>query len=159
MVSRVSATFGPSIKLAWMRGPSDPTSMARFGRTVAEYENLARDPAHGGKITAKTAQERKVGLELEKRGDVPGPIIRDPTGAAEFIDARGGKWDVKGFNSGFRPSKGGFDLGTDAGKVDKSLSEGESVMLDTSEMSLGDINTLKVEGAARGWGNTVVYWP
>lgn len=142
-----------------MRGPSDAADAARYGRVDSEYEDLARDPAHGGKITAKTVQERNVGLGLEERGVVPGPITRDPTGAAEFIDARGGKWDVKGFNSGFRPSRGGFDLGTDAGKVDKSLNEGENVMLDTSKMSPGDIGALRLEGAARGWGNRVVYWP
>ena len=66
---------------------------------------------------------------------------------------------MKGFNSGFRLFKGGFDLETDAGKVDKSLNEGESVMLDTSKMSSGDIGALKAEGAGRGWGNRVVYWP
>ncbi len=72
-----------------MRRPLYAVEAARYGRTLAEYEDLARDPAQGGKATAKTEQERKVGLELEKRGDVAGPITRDPTGAAEFIDAQG----------------------------------------------------------------------
>ena len=132
---------------------------ARFGRTGAEYETLARDPAQGGRINLKTEQERRVGLELEKRGDVPGPITRDPTGKAEFIDAQGNKWDVKGFNSYYRPSEGGFRVQVDANKVDKSLREGENVMLDTSKMTPNDIAALKAEGAARGWGDKVVYWP
>lgn len=136
-----------------------PSSPAAFGRTDAEYDALARDPAQGGASSLKTEQERRVGLELEKRGDVPGPITRDPSGRAEFIDAKGNKWDVKGFNSYYRPSEGGFRLQTDANKVDKSLREGENVMLDTSKMTPNDIAALKAEGAARGWGDKVVYWP
>ncbi len=135
------------------------TEAARFGRTEAEYESLAKDPAHGGKIDAKSEQERRVGLELEERKAVPATITRDPTGAAEFIDGAGQKWDVKGFNSNFKPSKGGFDVQVDAGKVDKSLKAGEHVMLDTSKMTPNDIAALKAEGAARSWGNKVVYWP
>jgi len=131
----------------------------RFGRNGAKYEILARDPAQGGKITPKTEQERRVGLELENRGYVPGPITRDPTGKAEFIDAQGNKWDVKGFNSYYRPSEGGFKLQVDVKKVDKSLNEGENVMLDTSKMTPSDIAALKAEGAVRGWGDKVVYWP
>lgn len=138
---------------------TDAADAARYGRTVPEYQSLAQDPAHGGKITVKTEQERQVGLNLERRGDIPGPITRDPTGAAEFIDARSVKWDVKGFNSGFKPSRGGFNLKTDADKVDKSLRGGENVMLDTSKMSPGDVDALKAEGAARGWNDRVVYWP
>ena len=128
-----------------------------FGAHLAhELTGLARrippitaaDPAHGQDM-----------LELKSRSDVPGPVTRDPTGAAEFIDAHGARWDVKGCNSGFRPSKGGFDLRTDAGKVDTSLRGGENVVLDTSKMAPGDLAALKAEGVALGWGNRVVYWP
>ena len=66
---------------------------------------------------------------------------------------------MKGFNSYYRPSKGGFSLQRDADKVDASLREGENVMLDTSTMTPNDIAALKAEGAARGWGDKVVYWP
>jgi hypothetical protein len=131
----------------------------RYGRSEEEFESLASDPAHGGKISIKSIQERTVGLELEKAGKVPGPITRDPTGAAEFIDGKGNKWDVKGFNSNFSPKKGGFSAATDAGKVDKSLALGENVMLDTSKMNDADVAALKSEGTARGWGDRVQYWP
>jgi len=60
---------------------------------------------------------------LEAQGEMPAPIVRDPTGQADFIDAAGQKWDVKGFNSRYPPAKGGFDLMRDAGKVDKSLAQ------------------------------------
>ena len=135
------------------------TEAARFGRNEAEYESLAKDPAHSGKVSVKSEQEPKVGLELEERGGVPAKLIRDPTGAAEFVDGAGQKWDVKGFNSDFKPSKGGFDLQVDANKVDKSLKAGENVMLDTSKMTQGDVTALKAEGTARSWGKRVVYWP
>jgi len=158
-VSATPRPAAPSGQEATPAATGTAAEPARFGRTGAEYETLARDPAKGGKINDKTEQERRVGLELEKRGDVPGPITRDPTGKAEFIDAQGNKWDVKGFNSYFRPSKGGFNLQVDADKVDKSLKEGEKVMLDTSTMTPSDIAALKAEGAARGWGDKVVYWP
>lgn len=130
-----------------------------FTRTARELEELAKDPAHAGAISPKSIQERTVGLDLEKRGAVPGPLTRDPSGAAEFIDARGVKWDVKGFNSGFPARQGGFSLARDAGKVEKSLSQGEHVMLDTSKMSAADVAALKAEGAARGWGARVLFWP
>jgi hypothetical protein len=110
-----------------------------YQRSQAELDALASDPAHGGRIDAKSAQERRIGLELEARGDVPGPITRDPTGWSEFIDASGQKWDVKGFISRLPPHKGGFDVNSDAGKVDYSLSQAENVMVDTSKINQADI--------------------
>ena len=139
--------------------PQTGVSAARYGRTETEYEILAKDPAHGGRSNAKNEQERLVGLELEQRGAVPGKLTRDPSGAAEFIDGTGQKWDVKGFNSSFKPSKGGFNLQVDAGKIDKSLKQGENVMVDTSRMAPPDVTALKTEGETRGWGNKVIYWP
>jgi hypothetical protein len=136
-----------------------PSKKKTFNRTPKELEALASDPAHGGKIDVKSIQERQVGLDLEARGDVPGPITRDPSGKAEFIDATGQKWDVKGFNSNFPPKKGGFDLTRDANKIDASLAQGENVMLDTSKMSPQNIQALQTEGARRGWGERVKSWP
>ena len=37
-------------------------------------ETLAADPAHNGKITDKTRQEARVGIELEESGHIKGPI-------------------------------------------------------------------------------------
>lgn len=67
-------------------------------------EELAADPAHNGKISAKSRREAEVGLEAEGQGKVPGPIRRaelDNTDPAfqkdqgEFFDANGDNWDVK----------------------------------------------------------------
>ena len=94
-------------------------------------------------------------MGLEESGDVKSPIVRDPTGESEFIDADGQQWNVKGFNSNFPPRKGGFDLETDANKVDFELNNGENVMLDKKNMSQADIDALRAEGESRGWGDRV----
>jgi hypothetical protein len=41
-------------------------------------EELASDPAHGGKITPGSMREAQVALGLEKAGRLPGPVTRDP---------------------------------------------------------------------------------
>ena len=130
-----------------------------FGRTEAEYESLAKDPSRGGGMDDKSEQERKVGLDLESRGLLPGRITRDPTGRAEFVDRNGQKWDVKAFNSNYPQRKGGFALKRDADVVEKSLGKNENVIVDTSNINPNDLAALKLEGAARNWGNRVIYWP
>lgn len=79
-------------------------------------------------------------------------MIRDPTGNSEFIDANDQEWDVKGFNSNYPPSQGGFDVKVDADKVDFELATGENVIIDTQNMTQGDVEVLKQEGQIRGWG-------
>lgn len=134
--------------------PNDPT-LAR----AARIEILGKDPAQGGKVTPSTLREAEVAVALEEAGQVKGPIRRDPTGGADFIDADGKPWDVKGFDSGHTPAQGGFELATDAAKVDKSLALREDVMLDTGKMSATDISALKAEGVKRGWGDRVKFFP
>lgn len=63
-----------------------------FYRTQEEYDDLARDPSHGHQISPKSKREREVGLALEEAGEVPGPIKRDTSGDAEFIDANEQAW-------------------------------------------------------------------
>ncbi len=150
------STHGPAAHGPAPHGPAAPAPIAR---TRQALDDLARDPAHNGKVTPGSPGERQVGLALEARGDVPGPIQRDPSGKADFLDGLGTKWDVKSFNSGFPPGKGGFSAARDAGKVDKSLAQGENVMLDTSKMTLADVAALRAEGAARNWGDKVKWWP
>ena len=149
----------PAEHTAATAAAADDAAKARYGRSEQAYEHLAKDPAHNGKITPGSLQERHVALELEQRGEIPSPVQRDPSGAADFLDGAGTKWDVKGFNSNFPPRKGGFSLARDAGKVDKSLALGENVMLDTTKMNPADIAALKAEGAARNWGDQVKWWP
>jgi hypothetical protein len=136
--------------------PNDPV-LARQAR----IDLLARDPAHGGKVTPASVREAEVAVSLEEKGEIRGPIQRDATGAADFIDADGKPWDVKGFNSNQPVAQGGFDLATDVGKVDISLAQGENVMVDTGQMTPNDVNVLKAEGAKppHNWGGRVKFFP
>lgn len=138
---------------------SAPVRRPRHPRSAEELEDLARDPAHGGRVTPGSARERDVGLGLEGSGEVAGPITRDPTGSAEFIDGNGQAWDVKGFNSNYTPRKGGFSLERDAGKVERELASGENVMLDTGNLSPEHSQLLKEEALRRGWEDRVKFWP
>ncbi|WP_434391099.1 hypothetical protein [Melittangium boletus] len=108
---------------------------ARVAEEQARLDELAADPAQGGKATPKTTREAEVGLELEKSGKLPPRITRDPTGKAEFIDGNGTKWDIKTFDSRFPARKGGFSLQRDMGKIQKELEQGENVILNTENLS------------------------
>jgi hypothetical protein len=119
---------------------------------------LSIDPANKAKlVTPKGIAEGQVGLAVSRSGKVPGPLRRDPTGAAEFIDAGGKAWDVKGPNSGRPPAQGGFDVATDADKIATSIGQGENVIVDTSKMTPADVKLLEAEIARRGLSGRVVF--
>jgi hypothetical protein len=126
----------------------------------ARFTELARDPAHNGKISSKTINEAKVGLKLEKSGKLKGPITRDPNPAgAEFIDVDGIKWDVKSFRSDFPPKKGGFKLERDLEKIKSELAEGENVIIDTQKMSPQHVADLKKALSGAGLLDRILWYP
>ncbi len=134
-------------------------------RTQEQYKDLANDPAHqGSKNPYDIAQgelERNVGLSLEKGGRLKN-IIRDPSGKAEFIEnyGKGKKWDVKSFNSNFKPKKGGFKLETAMAKIAKEIEiDGENVIVDTTNMSSEHISMLKIAVEEKGFTENVIFWP
>lgn len=127
-------------------------------RSREAYDALAIDPSRGKVVKERGEQERQAGLNAERQGLLPGPITRDPTGAAEFIDATGQAWDVKAFNSNPQYIKGRFNVRDDADKVDDSLALKENVIIDTTNMTQQDVESLRSEGIIRGWGNRVI-WP
>ncbi|WP_413366221.1 hypothetical protein [Lysinibacillus sp. 3P01SB] len=133
------------------------------GRTKAELDELAHDPAHAGSTRQidmdKGKHEARVGLELEEAKKLDGPITRDPSGKAEFFDAKGQAWDVKSFNSNYPPKKGGYKLENAMKSIDKSLEEGENVILDVSNMSKDNKTGLLQEISNRGLKDKVVVWP
>jgi hypothetical protein len=63
--------------------------MADLSRTPEEYEALAHDPSSGGWQRRRGEREREAGSSAERTDLVAGPITRDPSGRAEFIDAHG----------------------------------------------------------------------
>ncbi|TNJ67833.1 PrsW family intramembrane metalloprotease [Paenibacillus hemerocallicola] len=129
-----------------------------FHRSQEEYESLAKDPAKNFKINEKSRIERQAGLELEARGDLPGPIVRDPNPAgAEFIDAKGVKWDVKGWYSKYAPK--GYSLEKAIAGIEESLSKGENVIIDTTKMFPEHIKEVQEAVNTLGFSDKVLWWP
>ena len=122
-------------------------------------EQLASDPAQGGNITPGTMQEARTALGLEKTGQLPSPVRRDPTGAADFIDGRNVLWDVKNFNSNFPPSQGGYDLNDSMTRINRELQLGENIIVSTENLSAEA--TTELHGAVEdaGIGDRVLFWP
>ena len=142
------------------------TSSAREGTVVTRrpmspeeraqrIEELAKDPAQGGKATAKTRREAEVGLSMEEQGKLPGPITRDPTGASEFIDSTGQKWDVKGWNSQYAPR--GYNTPDAMALIQKEMGVGENVIVDTLKMSPQHIGELQTAVGNAGLNNRVIF--
>ncbi|ETT30087.1 hypothetical protein MKZ07_01440 [Paenibacillus sp. FSL P4-0338] len=129
-----------------------------FSRSNDEYESLSRDPAHDFKISEKSEIERIAGLELEIRNELPGPIKRDPNPkGAEFIDANGQLWDVKGWYSKYAPK--GYSLEKAMQDIRKSLANGENVIVDTTKMYPEHIKEVKIELEAAKLSDKVLWWP
>ena len=95
---------------------------------------------------------------MEERGALKN-IRRDPTGKAEFIDGNGQAWDIKSFNSNYKPNKGGFRLDKAMNTIKKSLDENENVIVDTSNMSPDHIVELTTEIKNQGLENNILFWP
>jgi WXG100 family type VII secretion target len=120
------------------------------------YKPLAADPAHAGAPTAKTLRESGVGLALEGRGQLPGPITRYPTPAAEFTDATGQAWDIKTFNSSY---PNGFELPTAMRDIQREIRLGENVIVDTKDMSAAHVTALRDAVQAAGLEAKVLWYP
>lgn len=124
---------------------------------------MANDSAHVGSKRQidieKGIHERRVGLDLEKSGKIEGPIVRDPSGKAEFFDANGQAWDVKSFNSNFKPKKGGYILQKSMDEIYDSLSKNENVILDTLNLSDEHKAELLKEISDKGLTDYVIIWP
>lgn len=104
---------------------------------------LASDPAHGGKITEGNIQEATVGLMAKRLKALPS-LHREVTGAAEFIEDSGQKWDVKSpFSPPSMPSSTWvFDANHQVDNLRHDLSEGENVILDLSRCTHADSSQL-----------------
>ena len=125
-----------------------------LGLTPEQYRDLARDPAHGGRIRPGGRQERDAAVVAWKSSQIKGPPTRSPNPEADFRDADGKDWDVKSFNSRY---SNGFSLPTSADIIDRELNKGEHVIVNTENMSARDVVALKAEAARRGWGDKVIF--
>ena len=115
-------------------------------------EELARDPAHGGRITPESRAEAEVGDGLERSGQVQG-LRRSENPAEEFIDGPGNRWDVKGFHR----EDGRFSLDKAMQSIWREMNwSHENVMLDTRNLSPEDLARLRQAGVRdRARGATV----
>ncbi|MDO9002364.1 MAG: hypothetical protein Q7V20_02785 [Aquabacterium sp.] len=132
--------------------PPPPPKKTRLDR----LNELATDPAQGGKVTPKTMREAEVGLQLEEQGKLPRPITRDPTGSSEFIDAAGQKWDVKGFNSQYAPK--GYNTPAAVQKISAEVAAGENVIVDTAKMSAEHVTELQHALDIVGLAKNVIFF-
>lgn len=125
-----------------------------YNRTPQELEDLTKDPDHGFKPSPKSIAERDAALKVEARGEIRGPIRRDPNRASgDFIDADEIKWDVKGWFSE-RPE--GYNLNKAIEKIEETIFEKkENVIIDTSLMKQEHIQELYQEIAKKCWGDYI----
>lgn len=147
-------TTKPNVQKQKEAPPPEPTIPPK--PRAERIEELALDPAQGGKATNKTRREAEVGLSLEEQGKLAGPIKRDPTGAAEFVDANGQKWDVKGFNSKYAPK--GYNTPDAMSKIKGEIASGENVIVDTAAMSPDHVAELKNALQSEGLMGNVLFF-
>ncbi|QDZ98572.1 hypothetical protein D0439_08010 [Lysinibacillus fusiformis] len=135
------------------------------GRTQKEFDDLAGDPSHGGKIRDQGLKEREIGLDLEQQGKL-GKIIRDPqgNGGAEFIDTTNNtKWDVKSFvsypNGHTSPKKGAFTVSNGMKGINKELEKNYNVIVDVRDMVPEHVEQLKEAIEKAGVSNRIIWYP
>jgi hypothetical protein len=122
-------------------------------------EELASDPASGGEATYGSTQKARAALGLEKAGLLPAPVRRDPTGATDFIDGRGLRWNAHEFNSKFSSRQGGHDIRTPIIEIGVDLLNGKNVILITENLSTEATNELNAVVDSAGLGDHVLLWP
>ncbi|MBA4550775.1 pre-toxin TG domain-containing protein [Thermoactinomyces vulgaris] len=134
-------------------------------RTQEEYDDLARDPSHGGQITEQGIKEREIGLALESQGKL-GKIIRDPQsdGGAEFIDTTTGiKWDIKSFvsypNGHTSPRKGAFTVEKAMKKINAEFRRGHNVIIDKRDLIPQHVKELEDAIKKNGVEDRIIWYP
>lgn len=134
-------------------------------------EDLAKDPAKGGRIKPSSRREAVVGAQAEADGDIPGPLTRAPfdengEDAGEFVDSTGQHWDVKS-SPDITPDytkRPGLPIrnpqtdGDVTGMVNKELGKGINVLLDPHGMSPARLAHIKELVAGHPeWGGKVIW--
>ncbi|WP_161606072.1 PrsW family glutamic-type intramembrane protease [Microlunatus speluncae] len=130
-------------------------SAARLRR----LEELAKDPAIGGKVKDQTWREAEAALGLEDAGRLRG-IRRDPDGFADFIDRNGQRWDVKEFHSSVPGRRGRYDLKDALDSITSSIRDRENVIL-RRDFLTDDAAEELAEAIAKvpDWKGRILWWP
>ncbi len=127
----------------------------RFDPDSPRTKELEWDPA----VKRAKPEEARVGQALEHRGDLPGPIVRDQSGDAEFIDAEGRAWDIKAFNDQYPGRRGHFTVEDSMRSVAKELGAKNSVILDTRSLTPANVAALRAALEAAGQLDQVLWYP
>lgn len=122
-------------------------------------KQLSYDPARK-KTDAKSIEEAEVGLALEKAGVIKEKLVRDPSGANEFITAdKSQVYDVKSFRSDFAVEMGGFTIESSIKSITKEINERSTTIINTVKMSEQHIKQLYDALSERGLQSRVLWYP
>jgi hypothetical protein len=113
-----------------------------WNKTEPLMAELAADPAKGGKMTPGSVEEAAVGIYADLAGITAPPIMREETGAAEFVDGKSVKWDVKSPKSPPPGARWTFDAEHQLVKIRHDQSSGEIVMLNLASCNVDDTRRL-----------------
>ncbi|MEV5834254.1 hypothetical protein [Nocardia sp. NPDC052112] len=143
---------------------------------AARVEELAKDPAHGGKITDKSRREAEVALGMEHDGQLNGPVTRAPMengkDTGDFVDGDGQHWDMKQPTDTFPPTagpmagqpmpptmRGAYNAEEFEKMVGEELGTGENVMIDRQNLSEAGLQSVQeVVGKHPEWAGKVVIY-
>jgi hypothetical protein len=142
---------------------TDPVRQAQLQRLRAalerrkHHQELATDPDTGKTITANSTREADDAVELEDAGRVPRlRRARENEPGADFVDARGQKYDHKVATSKWGP----FDAKAFVKKVARDdIGNGEKIILNRKDLSDGDLRALMDEIDERGLRDEFIFLP
>ena len=102
------------------------------------WKSLMIEPDEIKKITSKSIIEGLSGIAAEESGLIPGPLQRDPSKAAEFIDRLGRSWDVKTPISFTPDGKRVFKVEHIINGIKRDLQLGENIILNLMRLEQKD---------------------
>ncbi|MEV6280199.1 hypothetical protein [Nocardia sp. NPDC051832] len=158
---------------------TSPANDSNTPGTVAyahRLDELAKDPAHGGKVTPKSRREAEVALGMERNGQLKPPVTRaqmdNGKDTGDFVDGVEQHWDMKQPTDTF-PSTAGPKAGqpmppTMRGvynsldferMVADELDTGEMVMIDPQNLSAAGLQSVRqiLAGHPEWAGKVVIY--
>lgn len=123
-------------------------------------DELAQDPAHGGKVSDKSRREAEVALGMEHDGQLTGPVTRAPMvdgqDTGDFVDGAGKHWDMKQPTDTFPPAagnmagqpmpptmRGAYNEQDFEKMVGDELGTGENVMIDRQNLSEAGLKSVQ----------------
>jgi hypothetical protein len=146
-VIEVAPNRPPQYHYTYQQGPMLPARDPRYPAMIA-------DPAHGGASNQNSHNEARIALTMEYAGQVPGPVRRDSTGGADFVDGRGRRYDIKTPMSEQNmpprrqrstrrplppgPRPGAFNVDNTIATIRREAARGERVTIDVSNLTFAD---------------------